>query len=350
MESPAGRRPKPLQKERLLLQRGQHSKSKDIDIPTTTIVSRSNENVVDTSSWSIMSNLSINGDDRQTEQDSYQPEKSSIKDLFLDLLINKAASCEIKSTDARDDSNESNDIYKIKNGLSHSLSDEYNPITERKSYSIMRLREDDDSYNESINIKQSPSFIEYSSSSQSDSCNGWIDEERSDMYSHKEDRISTLLFEQIKSKSWSGALQRIQSHPEETKIWVNGESSESFWKYLPIHIASMFNCPKEVIRQLIETNPDSALSADFRGRLPIHIACQHPCVPVEIVQLLLEAYPESISVKDNFGLQPVHIALASGFIEAKHMLLNTENIDLQGAGRPKGRLSELLKKRKWKHI
>jgi len=347
-----GHRSKSAHKGRANLKRRQGNIS--FGIPITSILSKSNDNLGD--NWSIMSNLSITGDDRHTEQDSNQSTKSPIEDFFLNLLIKETTSADTvskkKLTDARDDSN-SNDI--IKKGLSQSLSDEYHPITKTESYSIIRPREDDDSCSDSIYIKESPSFIEYSSSSQSGSANGWTVDKRSEINSHEVDKtsvhltLSTLLFEHIKNKSWSEVFQRIQSHPEETNIWVNGESSDSSWKYLPIHLACISCCPKEVIRQLIEINPNSALLVDFRGRLPIHIACQRPCVPVDIVQLLLQAYPESIHVKDNFGLLPVHIALASGFHEAKNMLANSENIHLRGDDKTKGRLSEFIKKRKWKH-
>lgn len=86
----------------------------------------------------------------------------------------------------------------------------------------------------------------------------------------------------------------------------------------PLHLAVRGNitrtaaaCSIEAVKILLEgIGEKQATSARYRGAAPIHTACLEGA-SVEIVRVLLQANPESVSFRDNDGNTPLLCAIAS---------------------------------------
>jgi ankyrin repeat protein len=76
---------------------------------------------------------------------------------------------------------------------------------------------------------------------------------------------------------------------------------------LPIHVAAAYECINDPLSLLLEHDPETARLSDDRGRLPLHVACEHLTDPTKIAELVA-AYPESVTQRDPFsGLLPFQL-------------------------------------------
>ena len=88
---------------------------------------------------------------------------------------------------------------------------------------------------------------------------------------------------------------------------------------LPIHLACVSKSP-EFCQVLIDAAPDSVRSVNNEGNMPLHYLCRTLNTVVEgrvngdgetarqTLKLLLEKYPESVQCADNDGDLPIHLA------------------------------------------
>ena len=76
--------------------------------------------------------------------------------------------------------------------------------------------------------------------------------------------------------------------------------------YLPLHVAAQFS-RTESVRLLLEVAPEALLRANAEGQLPLHVAAGRWCR--EVVRLLVEAAPVAALVTDAEGSLPLDIAL-----------------------------------------
>lgn len=90
----------------------------------------------------------------------------------------------------------------------------------------------------------------------------------------------------------------------------NNNNNNTDTQRLPIHLACDTNAPIEIIRWLLDQDPNHAsiLRKDKWGDLPLHTACSRK--DVGVVRLLVEAdvTKETILTKDNDGSLPIHMA------------------------------------------
>lgn len=127
------------------------------------------------------------------------------------------------------------------------------------------------------------------------------------------DEGATELYKKIEGKDWDGAMARLESHPEEAKVWISRRESQSSkirWRLLPIHATCIFRSPLALMEALIKANPDGPQMKDDQGMLPVHLACRNGASK-GVVLTLLNAFPESIVVKDRKGRVPMSLVEAS---------------------------------------
>ena len=87
-------------------------------------------------------------------------------------------------------------------------------------------------------------------------------------------------------------------------------SADEDTKCTPIHIimnnksiGDMF----DVVRYLVETNPDSLLAKDSKyGHTPLHVACNNGHMTESIIELLLRVCPDSIHERNIYSSLPLH--------------------------------------------
>jgi len=103
------------------------------------------------------------------------------------------------------------------------------------------------------------------------------------------------------------AMRRLIQHDPEASD-IQDENG-----YLLLHYACEYNAPEEVIELLIDQNPGALLvpcnHMQFRGMLPLHVACSFAVSSVEIVSTLLTHCPEAAREPNRDGLLPLHLAL-----------------------------------------
>ena len=82
----------------------------------------------------------------------------------------------------------------------------------------------------------------------------------------------------------------------------------------PLHVACIFQAPKDVISLMLNANHDAIREADESGKLPLHRAASSSriCASFEVIELLIKAYPMSIFNKDSTNLMPIELARRAG--------------------------------------
>ena len=77
-----------------------------------------------------------------------------------------------------------------------------------------------------------------------------------------------------------------------------------------LHVACIFQAPKDVISDLLNAHHDAIREKDESGKLPLHRAVSSSgiCASFEVIELLVKAYPTSISIKDSTNLTPIKLA------------------------------------------
>lgn len=147
----------------------------------------------------------------------------------------------------------------------------------------------------------------------------------------------TPLFKYLYFEKWKLAQARLNSHPEEARVWVvryfkrvgNGVSDASEdrairWKLLPLHLlialagSSSYHCikgpederdeiitdenapPLQLLISLLATYPEATTFPDDQGMTPLHSAIRGNASLI-IVEKILEANPSCIYCKDAKG-------------------------------------------------
>lgn len=117
------------------------------------------------------------------------------------------------------------------------------------------------------------------------------------------DENPTQLYTLLQSRAWAEAINRIETYPSETKIWIYRTETDGCcirWRLLPLHASIIFKAPVEVVESIITVFPDAAKMCDDQSSLPIHLAYKRGA-SASTFRVLLECYPECIDVKDAKG-------------------------------------------------
>lgn len=99
--------------------------------------------------------------------------------------------------------------------------------------------------------------------------------------------------------------------------------SDSFFNRLPLHFACIYAANGDVVRTLLDDNPDAINKVAQNGRLPLHYAAAYGASR-EVIGLLVERYGLAARVADKRGLLPVHLAcLQNASVEVVEILLQS---------------------------
>ena len=121
------------------------------------------------------------------------------------------------------------------------------------------------------------------------------------------------LLNAIETEQWDLAIDRCQHCPGETSQWCVVTLRGCALQLLALHYACARKAPTRLIRALIEADPDTVMTADDGGRLPIHFAVDASVSSPEVVNLLLEAYPRGARHRESkWGFTPLHICCYQG--------------------------------------
>lgn len=126
------------------------------------------------------------------------------------------------------------------------------------------------------------------------------------------DKNPTQLYTSLQSLKWEDVIKRIETNPEEAKIWIYRTEVDGIglrWRLLPIHASIIFKAPVEVVESVITVYSEAAKQCDDQQSLPIHLAYKRGA-SASTYRVLLDAYPGSIDVKDAKGRTPRDLAKA----------------------------------------
>lgn len=140
-------------------------------------------------------------------------------------------------------------------------------------------------------------------------------------------RNPTLLFQQINSGDWEGALSVLKEYPREASVWVSRQQSNNgdrdiAWKYLPLHLVCLQKRPPlHLVEALIQAYPLAAsLATPHDGNLAMHYICEgggSGDLP-QVMDGLLSAFPQSLEVKNAKGKTPLLLCT----VETRGVLMN----------------------------
>lgn len=71
----------------------------------------------------------------------------------------------------------------------------------------------------------------------------------------------------------------------------------------------------QVVRALLEANPQACAEVDSNGRMPLHHAAAAVCSaadPEAVVRALVEAHPAAAEHADGQGMRPARLAESAG--------------------------------------
>lgn len=104
----------------------------------------------------------------------------------------------------------------------------------------------------------------------------------------------------LNAQKWSAALERIQTHPEETK------TCELFPETLFHYASGRKHIPAYVIEALISAYPQAAKEKSQFDTLPLHVAVRDvSSTIVDVVKVLLHHYPEGATILNAHGHTPL---------------------------------------------
>jgi len=156
------------------------------------------------------------------------------------------------------------------------------------------------------------------------------------------------LVELIIASEWVTARELIRTHPNLAKKWSSSQGFSGDMLYstdiLPLHQActkvdvqidflellilaypkSLLKCETannrnllhisvrchlcdEIIAYLVDKNPDTLLSQDSHGRIPLHYACSN-LASLATIKKLITTHPGTVSATDKVGWTPLHVA------------------------------------------
>ncbi len=107
--------------------------------------------------------------------------------------------------------------------------------------------------------------------------------------SHKRNLINLYLFD----KDWQSVMAEIERLPTECQTWSTRAGffdGEHEARVLPIHVACSLHAPLEVVRAIVEANPDCLRAKESLFKwLPIHVACMSSA-PSDVIEYLAREY------------------------------------------------------------
>lgn len=129
---------------------------------------------------------------------------------------------------------------------------------------------------------------------------------------------ATPLFKALYAGKWDEARERLQSHPEDARVWVaryaNSDKMEIRWQLLPLHLlvalgghaeeedlADDDNTPPlHLLAALLEAHPQATQCTDDQSMIPLHSAIRGNA-SLAVIANLLDANPASVYKKDSRG-------------------------------------------------
>mmetsp|Transcript_23487 Transcript_23487/g.36201 ORF Transcript_23487/g.36201 Transcript_23487/m.36201 type:complete len:683 (-) Transcript_23487:81-2129(-) len=124
------------------------------------------------------------------------------------------------------------------------------------------------------------------------------------------------LYKLIVGARWFEVRDTCIAHPE--LLLDRVESSRrppaiSFNK-TALHVACIFQAPKDVISVMLEANHNAIREIDESGKLPLHraVSSSGMCASFDVIELLVKAYPRSILTRDSRNLTPGELARRVG--------------------------------------
>lgn len=127
-------------------------------------------------------------------------------------------------------------------------------------------------------------------------CNGQCDNDMNIISSTEDEIIRPLKQKENQAATWISRKE---------------ENGRLRWRHLPLHAAVIFQAPKSLIYDLLQSYPPAAQSKDDQGMLPLHLAMRNQAAD-DIIDDLLHSYPHAIHVKDRKGRCPIECAIYSG--------------------------------------
>eukprot|EP00985_Skeletonema_marinoi_P035138 scaffold45744_cov204-Skeletonema_marinoi.AAC.1 len=126
------------------------------------------------------------------------------------------------------------------------------------------------------------------------------------------DKNPTDLFQALEARQWEYALSMVGSDSKHFKkdcsAWVVAKGKKKGaalrFRALPLHAAVVFGAPDNLTKAVLEAYPLAARGRDVKGRLPIHLACEHD-VSDEVLLLLVNAFPKAFYAKDKLEKTPL---------------------------------------------
>lgn len=99
---------------------------------------------------------------------------------------------------------------------------------------------------------------------------------------------------------------------EQAKMWVTrfvGEDNTTVkWSQLPLHLAIVCGAPYNIIKNLVNLNPQALRCTDDQHMLPLHLALRYGASDDTVV-LLLEEFPDAVNAKGKNGRSSIDCAL-----------------------------------------
>jgi ankyrin repeat protein len=100
-----------------------------------------------------------------------------------------------------------------------------------------------------------------------------------------------------------------------TRWRSNATTTAAVHRRLPLHYACRGKASMDVIRYLLELEPDAIKAPGLRGMLPLHEACRSntrrsESETLKVIQYLVSKYPDAVRTADmEWGFLPLHAAL-----------------------------------------
>ena len=79
--------------------------------------------------------------------------------------------------------------------------------------------------------------------------------------------------------------------------------------HLPLHLAAQSQAKEAVVKALIKAYPDGTQAKNKSFNTPLHDAAKYRA-PAGVVSLLLQKYPEAVYIQNQYGNLPLHCATA----------------------------------------
>lgn len=125
-------------------------------------------------------------------------------------------------------------------------------------------------------------------------------------------RLISHALESNKSNTSDVICALIEHEPETARIRIQHNDGIPFL----LHLACSCNATTQIIRLLIEVNPDALdIAEPDTGNLPLHYACCFENASLETIRLLLSHRPESIKACNSEDMRPLHLVLNYGASE-----------------------------------